>query len=272
MNYAKLLSGAISLFPKMIKVKLIDAATGHLLHKHKIPAEKLPAAFNKPTILEINGISWRVLKADPVLADDFLFKKRLTLYVQHAIVKNVEQRLFDLPTICDEKLVMGNDSLYNHFTLTLTTGEWRQIEFLSLGQLITIAEEIKAVGSILNKQPNALLGYEQQYKRQTHAHLALNISWKNFYATVSNPLIGNICVGDSGFVHQGFALRSDNYMYYGILQEENIQALCITQFDGVDDELMRVLDTFKLVLTNWCNASTLSAEPGEKPQSEFINI
>ncbi|WP_315816510.1 hypothetical protein [Paraflavitalea speifideaquila] len=77
MNYAKVIGSALQLFPKKIKVTLIDAASGNNIGKHFIPAVQLPTAFNRPTILEVDNIKWRVLKADPVLADDFLFSKSL---------------------------------------------------------------------------------------------------------------------------------------------------------------------------------------------------
>jgi hypothetical protein len=272
MNYLKLFNGAVGLFPKMIKVKLIDAATGHLLDKHKIPAEQLPAAFNKPTILIINNANWRIIKADPVLADDFLFKKKLTLHVREAGGVNAVQNLFSTPTICHEQPLTGVSSLYNNFTLALAADDWRQLEFLPLQQWTRIEEEIKTVENILDSHPNALLGYEQQYRREKTASLLLNIPWKAFYALLPDPVAGNICYNDSGFVQDGFALRTVNHMYYGTLRDGIIQNFCLYQYDGVDDELMQVLETFKLILTDWCNISTISAELGEKTKSELINI
>jgi hypothetical protein len=272
MNYAKVIGSAMQLFPKKIKVTLIDAATGNSLGMHKVPAELLPVAFNRPTRLEINNINWRVLKADPILADDFLFKKKLTLHVRKENFSDDAQGLFSLPTLCYEQPVTDGDSLHNNFTLVIAKNEWRQVEFLPLQQWEVIQEEIKVVENILGDQPNPLLGYTQQYKRAKTASTTLEISWEIFYSLLLNSEAGSLCLDDNSFVQQGFALRSDNYMYYGVLLEGNIQTLSITQFNSVDDELMLVLDTFKLVLIDWCNASIISAELGEEPKSEFINI
>jgi len=270
MNYAKVLGAALTLFPKKVKVKLIDAATGTLLHKQKIPAQQLPAAFNKPTILEINNINWRVLKANPVSADDFLITKKLTLHVQNAAVAETGQLRFGLPTICHELPAISAESLYHDFTLALAESDWRQIEFLPLAQWQMIADEIGAVEVILGNQPDALLGYEQQYIREKTAQAWLSIPLEDFCRLIGHPVRGNIFLGNTGFVEHGIALRSDNYLYYGLLEDGNIRHLCITEFDGVDDEFMKVLDTWKLVLTDWCNASTLSAEPGEEMKVDYI--
>jgi hypothetical protein len=273
MNYAKLLSAATTLFPKTVKVKLIDAATGELLHKHKIPLQQLPVAFNKPTILEINNLHWRVLKADPVLADDFMFTKKLTLHVRDAATMSAHaQELFDVPSICDPLPATGASVLYNEFTLAITGNGWRQLEFLPIQHWSIIEEEIKTVEGILGGQPNALIGYVEQYHRKKTGAIELGIPWQTFFALLPRPMSGNVYYDEKGFVENGFALRTESYTYYGLLKNGNIQSLCLTQYDGIDDELMQVLETFKLVLTDWCNASTLSAEPGETPKSEFVNF
>ena len=272
MNYLKLVTAAAGLFPKKIKVKLIDVTNGHLLHKYKIPAQQLPFAFNKPTILEIGNTNWRIFKADPVFADDFIFKKKLTLHVQEATSDNAVQNLFNTPTTYHGMPTTGSQSLYNNFTLSLSADDWRQLEFLPITQRLFIDEDIKAVEDILVSHPNALLGYGKQYKRTKTAGIALDIPWQCFCTMFNNFDLGNIYYDNKGFIQNGFSLRSDSYVYYGLLYEGNVKSLSLVQYEGIDDELMRVLETFKLVLINWCNASSLSAELGEKLQSEYVNI
>lgn len=263
---------ASGLFPKRIKVTLVDAATGNSLGKHKIPAELLPSAFNRPITLEINNINWRVLEADPVLADDFLFTKKLTLQVQDAANVDPAQLKFSLPTICSEFPVTGAASLCHDFTLKIEEADWQQIEFLPLIQAGIIEEAVKTVESILNGQPNPLLGYERQYIRDNVLQPGLTIPWEEFCALLINPVKGNVFFNNAGFVQNGFAVRSDSYTYYGILENDLIRTLCLHQFDWADDEFMRVLSLYELSLVDWCNASRISAEAGETPQSEYINI
>lgn len=273
MKYLRMFEAASGLFPKKIKVALIDAVTGKNLGKHKIPAELLPAAFNRPTMLEINNIKWRVLQADPVLADDFLFSKKLTLKVLHAEQANAQQLKYNLPTVCNEMpLVTGVPGLYNDFTLEIQEEDWRQIEFLSLERLKIIEEAVKNIEVILSSQSTPLLGYDKQYIRDNALQSKVFISWEEFCSVLINPVKGNIFFRNNDFVQNGFAIRSESYTYYGILENGFIRTLCLSQFGGADDEFMNVLSKFELSLVDWCNASRMSAETGEAPQNEYIKI
>lgn len=65
--------------------------------------------------------------------------------------------------------------------------------------------------------------------------------------------------GSSGFVQDGFALRSDNYMYYGTVTDGIIKELCLQRFDQADDEFCNLAANYELVLVVWCNGQITSA-------------
>lgn len=272
MNYAKVISSAIQLFPKKIKVILIDAVTGNNLGKHKIPAGQLPAVFNRPTIIDIENISWRVLKADPVSADDFLYSKRLVLHVRNAASIEGDQLRFNVPSVCADLPATDTDTLDKDFTVELAEMDWRQIEFIPLSQAGIVEEAVSRIEDILATQPNPLLGYEQQYIRANILRANLTIPFGEFCSLLANPAFGNIALSENKFVQGGFAVRSESYTYYGIQENGTIHTLCLAQFEWADDEFMSVLAAFDLLLIDWCNASRFSAEPGEKPQSEFVKL
>ena len=272
MKYLRMFEAASGLFPKRIQVTLVDASTGSNLGKHKVPAELLPAAFNRPITLEIQDTNWRVLKANPVSADDFLFTKKLTLHVQNAVSKDSRQFRFSLPTICNELPATVAETLFHDFTVELGETDWRQIEFMPLNQSTITEEAIKTIEAILTGQANPLLGYEQQYIRDNAMQPGMAIPWQAFCALLTNPVYGNIFFNNKGFVQNGVSVRSDSYTYYGILENGYIHTLGLIQFDWADDEFMRVLSTYELSLVDWCNASRISAEAGEEPKNEFISI
>ncbi|MBO9565453.1 MAG: hypothetical protein J7621_21935 [Niastella sp.] len=272
MNYAKVIGSALKLFPKKINVTLIDAATGNRLGKYKLLAELLPNAFNRPVTLVINNTRWRVLEAEPLLADDFLFTKKLTLRVQPSESEGVRELNFDLPSKCSEVPATGVTCLYDDFTLEVSESDWRQVELLPISQSDSIEQAVKEVENILNSQPNPLLGYEQQYIRDNALQPELTIPFDEFCTLLINPVKGNILFNNNGFVQHGFALRSDSYTYYGIIENEHIKTLCLRLFEWADDEFMRVLSTYGLCLVNWCNAVRISAEAGETPKSQYIDI
>lgn len=272
MKYLRMFEAAAGLFPKRIKVTLIDSVTGNNLGNYKIPAELLPAAFNRPITLEIDNINWRVLHAEPVLADNFMFTKKLTLQVQQAANVDARQLKFSLPTVCSILPDTSACSLYHDFTLEIEEADWRQLEFMPLNKSAIVEEGVKAIEAILEGQSNSLLGYERQYLRDTALQPGLAIPIEEFCILLVNPVRGNIFFTNQGLVQSGFALRSDSYTYYGILENGLIRTLCLSQFDWADDELMQVLAAYELSLVDWCNAARLSAEAGEEPKNEFIKI
>lgn len=270
MKYLKMFEAITGLFPKMIKVTLLDAATSNLLGTHKIPADKLPAAFNKPITLEINNTIWRILKADPVSADEYLFMKRVTLNVQNADYVDELSLYFSLPTVCGDLPETGMKYLHNDFTLELSHLDWRQIEFRPLHQAFVIEPEIAQINQILDGQPNPLLGYQQQYTREASSLFLLAIPFREFCGQMKNAQLGNIFLNKNGFVINGFALRSDSNTYYGIIENDLIQILCITEFNYVDDEFMQIIDKYELLMVDWCNTNVLSRASDEPDGEESM--
>jgi len=272
MNYAKVIGAAIQLFPKKILVTLIDANNGNKLSKHKMSAEMLPIAFNRPTILEIDNAQWRVLNADPVTADDYLYSRKLTLQVQSVVNGEGKIAAFDTPTASNELPVIGDAPLYADFAVELKTAEWRQIEFIRVEQLKRLEDAIQSIETILNGQPNPLLGYKRQYLRDDGELGGLGIPWVDFCSLLANPSYGTVLLNNDGPVRDSFVIRSDNYTYYGIMDNNLIRSLGITAFDSADDEFMQVLSKFGLLLVDWCNARMISAEINTEPLKEFIDI
>lgn len=271
MKYLRMFEAATGLFPTKVKVTLIDAFTGESLGSYKVLVEILPVSFNRPITIEINDVKWRVLQADPIMAEDFLFTKKLTLKVKHADNDGIQLK-FDLPTLSNQLPATTETSFYNDFTMELLETDWQQIEFLPLSHSIHIEESIKIIDEILAGQSNPLLGYENQYLRDNVSQKKLSIPWKSFCHLLVNPIYGNVFLNNKGFVRDGFAIRSDSQVYYGILENGFICALCLRRFDWTDDEFMNILSTYDLVLVDWCKASRISAELGEKPKSEFIDM
>jgi hypothetical protein len=272
MKYARAFEALVALIPKIIKVTLVDATNGNELGKHKIPASQLPAIFNKPTTLFIDNTYWRVLDADPVSADDFQFSRKLTLLVVESTQVNGQQLYFDLPTIADQVPATGIYNQVDQFNLQFDIAQWRQVEFLPLSELSVIEETISDIEKILAMQNNALRGYQQQCKRIMVKDLSVHIPIHDFYPLLDRPVTGSILLNESMVVQNGFAIRSENHTYYGIMENDSIRNLCMSEFDYADEELMKVLSAFSLTVIDWCNASRLSAEEGDTPKNEFIKI
>src|SRR5262245_13298904 len=256
MNYAKIVESAVQLFPKKIKVTFVHAVTGRTIYKHKIGLQNLPAAFNKPTILEIGGISWRILKADPPLADDFSFDKKLTLHVVESESFQQPKDIFEIPTVPEDELATTAVATeYSDYSLDITREDWRQIEFFPVELLPIVEEEMTLVGAILfpGHKTNTLLGYENKHIRKKTSNSNLLLSYNKFSTHLEIKERGNIIIDKENFLQNGFAIQSGNHTWYGKLSNNCIHNLCLLEFDCLDDELYNVMENMQLLLADWCN-------------------
>ena len=279
MNYAKIIDGALKLFPKKIKVTFINAVTGDLVGKFKLPPELLPAKFNKPTTIEVNGQLWRVLQANPVDADDFLFTKKLTLHVQEneqveatSVGSPVATSAWPLPE-------RSTENLFDEFVLDLSPDQWRQIEFLPVSMQEVVQQEMKEIEPILHpgKGENPLLGFHNTYIRNVIGNQNNVIPFNEFYSLVNGREKGALrfCVSENQYMQHGFALHSDNYLYYGTVQNGQIRDLCISQFDAFDEELFVVLNHFRLLMADWCEGRIVSGDStvdNEVPETDQLQL
>jgi hypothetical protein len=259
MNYAKIVGSAIQLFPKRIKVILINDTTGEKISTSKIGIENLPDAFNRPTILEIDGVAWRILRADPVLADDFSFSNKLTLRVLQASSVQSPASLYEVPTIVDQFPLSSQTALFTNCMIEMDCERWSQIELLPLALLPAVQEEMIKIEAILTADSghNVLLGYTDQHKRGLGNGRSLSIPFDEF----CDPTIhekGAIQLRKGGFAQDAFVLRSASYTWYGTVQSNMINHLCLKEYDSLDDELYTVLNRYELVLVDWCNAKILT--------------
>lgn len=257
MNYAKVLDAALTLFPKKIKVTCIDGITGQQIGKYKVGLHQLPAVFDKPITLAIEGRAWRVIQARPVSADDFSIFKKLTLHVLANEQLQQAPLGYNVPTQHTIQPGVTTIPLYHDFTLEIAPDDWLQMEFLPVAALPFIQEEILLIAPILAAEngANPLLGYETRHIRHQTAHLGVAIPFDAFCAAIQVQQTGNVRLADGGFIENGFALRTHNYEYYGTVEQGQITHLCLSTFDCIDDEFLQAATTWELMLVNWCEAS-----------------
>lgn len=284
MNYAKVIGSALQLFPRKIQVTLLEPGTDKLLGKYKLPADSLPPAFDRPTTLTIDNVPWRVLAAAPLSADDFLYSKKLQLHVQP--VSQASPDRYFWPTRCDwDPVVADAASTQQHLwqqgaaafapigeRLTIDRRDWLQWQFLPLQQREQVEAALEKIRAILKQETNPLLGYGQQYVRTGIATTALAISWQDLVRQLENPVPAPLVLETGEGVQNAFCVRSNSYTWYGLEYEGQITSLGLAGMDYVDEEIMRVMEAFGLELIDWCRVSRLSAEPGEPPKSEAIDI
>src|SRR5688500_3103457 len=141
-GYVKALEGFLRLFPKKIKVTLIDARTEKLIGVCKLSAEQFPLEFTKPFFLTTLDRKWHVLKTDPMRIDHFLITHRVILHVRDAEIVDPADTHFLMPTIAESFPETSERCLFDGFYIELPGDQWRQIEFLPVTAKTEIEDEI----------------------------------------------------------------------------------------------------------------------------------
>jgi hypothetical protein len=176
---------------------------------------------------------------------------------------NFDKRiLFAVPAISNEMPEMCDSRLFEDFIIELHEDQWRQIEFLPLTLLPAIQEEMVSVEAILfpEDESDGVQGYNSVHVREKIGGRRLSISFDDFCELLNIRERGSIRLsGYSGFVKSGFAVRSDNYTYYGLIEDKVIKELCLQEYDSADDEFINVVSRFELVLVSWCKGGITGA-------------
>lgn len=248
----------ISLFNGKTRVTFIHAITGDLIGVCKMTTEQLPASFNKPTRIEFEGNAWRVMRADPVHAKEFTIDNKLSLYVQENHFVDCGKMGFDVATISKDIPSLTSQSLFDNFLLNITGNEWRQLEFYPVSSFPLIQKEILEIESVLFPADNAntLDGYKTMHTRKKISPELVNIPFEEFCSLLNIVEKGAVRFGN-GFVENGFAFRSVDHTYYGIIRDNVIEELCLEKFECLDEEIYELSSKYDLLLADWCNGKII---------------
>jgi hypothetical protein len=240
-------------------VTFINATTGKLIGVQKMKADQLPVSFNKPILIEFNGLEWRVMKAVPVHAKEFTLENKLILHVENP--KTISQPLgYNFPSICLEFPESSlTEPLYNDFYLDISKERWRQFEFFPPSLLPVVQEELEKIMDILYPSSNAntLHGYFDLHIRKNIRQEPLNIPFDSFCEKINAKDKGGIRNASNGYIRNGFAIRTENHTYYGTLKDSLIEELNLESFESVDEEFFVLASYYELVLADWCNAKLI---------------
>lgn len=248
MNILKIADGVTGLFPRKIMVTLIDELSGRIIGEYKASKESFPQAFDKPLMITVNGQQWQITKAEQVNG------KRLRLYMQEEGYFLRHNKRSMVPTLAPRPEVT-TQGLSHDFTFEIRMEEWRQIEFLPVVIQEAVEEEIKLITDVAGE--GYLLGYDNIHVRENIKEPSLRIPFYEFYQLVNGTEKGSIQLAGGGIIENGFFIRSEEYVYYGMKKDQLITLLCLQDFDCADDEFTRVIDEYDLILVNWPHRSIL---------------
>ncbi len=260
MNILLMVDSVSTLFPKKVNITLVHAESREIIANHALNDFPLPEQFNKPTILDISGSRWRVLKVDNLRSGNYFRAAKIQLHVlpPDSIIPTDK---YLVPTLAPLELTPASkvSPVFNTFSLHITHDEWLQFQFLPLSALEQIQETTAMIESIINSPDdnNNLLGYATSHTRDLTSISQLEIPFDDFCTFTNITARGNILLPDDIYIENGIALESSDHIYYGILNNGIITTLAIKEFDCLDEELSDVLARYDLTFVDWCNASIL---------------
>jgi hypothetical protein len=247
-----------NLFKKStIRVQFIDANTQEKIGIADMKEEQLPLSFIKPTTMHLKNEEWQVVKAEPEDAFQFKETKQLTLWLSKFEHIDPNKIRFSIPTISNETPQLTTGNIASDFEITLHEDDWRQIELLPLTLLPTIQEEMSAVEAILfpDDETETKNGFDKIHVRTKIGTSHLNISFDEFCNVINASQKGTVKIASvegTGYVQNGFAIKSANYIYYGTLKNDFIKEMCLQSFESMDDEMSLVCSKYNLVMVVWC--------------------
>jgi hypothetical protein len=262
MNILGVVDSASTLFRKKVRVTLIHSETGEKLATEMLDGSQLPEKFDKPTILEIDNTQWRIVKFEQLNAGSYFKFAHICLHVISPDRFESNNRYL-IPThasLSQIKITKEVPQPIKDFAVSITEDEWLQLEFLAFDSLVHVQETASIVGEVINPPGggNNLLGYASSYKRHTIEQYQIEINYEEFLESLNTKNTGKLLLVDNSFIDGGFSIQSENYTYYGIVDNNVIRKLGILRFDCVDEELSNVLLKYNLIFVDWCSASILS--------------
>jgi hypothetical protein len=247
-----------------VKVTLIEYLDNKIIDEIHLGISQLPQSFKEPTTMHINNNDWQVIKAEPEDYSDIYKSGELKLWLRPVVTIDSSKLRYTIPTISNELPDLIDVPEYNDFTIELYEDDWRQIEFLPAGLLPAIQEEMADVEAILfpddESEPDLINGFDTIHVRRRIGRHQLDIPLEEFCEQAGIIQRGNIVFhGQAEFVKNGIALKSKNYIWYGIAESNRIKELALQFFESIDSEIMHILHKYDLLMIEWCRGSITGA-------------
>jgi hypothetical protein len=258
-----------------IHVTFINTATGQPIGTIALTANRLPQSFEAPTTFHLGGEEWSVVKADPMMAEQFTQTGQLTITLAKISRINPKDILYSFPTICDTIPAIAEGSLrLGKRVFEMREDDWRQREFISQSYRDTIEAEFASIERIFREESidnGSFLAFRTLHVRSLiKAPINAHISLTQVAAALpigSEAYEGIAYEREAGLIDGGFAWQVGSHTLYGHQQESIVTELGL-QIDRSTAPISQDLITFlahlmsahNLYLVDWCNTSLVSTE------------
>jgi hypothetical protein len=256
----------LGLFSKTVSVVFVDEPTGTILATSEVPLDQLPDTFAVDTNLEMSGVPFVVVRAQPQTKTEFSRTKRLTVTLRKVEQLDPKQILFSLPSICGAAL--PGTAQANDFgdIIVLHEDDWRQCEFVANSLHDAIDADLSGVRRI-HLEAAVKVGWREIHVREKiQEPLPPGIRWAKAADLLGDFVrIDAVAFGNkANSVRGAVAARLDGQVVvWGIEEARGLTALCVENLDGATETtvaaLKRVADGLSLGLVHWCRCQVYSS-------------
>jgi hypothetical protein len=253
---------------KKIVVIMIDADTNVEVDRQHIPATELPETFADEGKMEGKGKEWIVVDVTPKHAHEYLKTGTVTMKVSEVKYVNPKDILMTLPTISNELPKVGTVPFSKDSYFNMHEDDWRQIEFLSRGQLIAVEKELDNIRLIYEKHSVPI--NNSSISAFNHLHVRTLIpdpiifsensprleELKELFGSAPGSLTFSTSSGKPyGFVENGFSFNcGDEVVFYGNLANGNsIASLGVRNHEEAKMLCETLKEKYDLLLVDWVN-------------------
>jgi hypothetical protein len=258
-----------------VETQFIDASTGKAIGEADMPAERLPQSFALETTLHIADEDWKVIKAEPMTAEEFLQTGKLVITLQKVVKIPTSNILFTVPTLCNEiAAVRAGSTKQGKNALELHEDDWRQIEFLSTSYRNVIDTDLTQIMHIYRDasvNTGRFVAFKHIHLRQQlnaplQEEILLN-QLEGIFPSVSYRYEGVAYQQSDGLIEGGFAFKVATTLFYGQQVEGVVKVLGLNMGEkapeanqDLADALQKFMAVYQLCLVDWCAPQLIAAD------------
>lgn len=180
--------------------------------------------------------------------------KKTEQETEKVVAMNPNDIWFTTPTISNEFPQLTARTKETEFDIFIHEDDYRQNEFLNRNSLPKIEEEfigIKDVWTNHSRKSDEYTLFKNCHVRKTIGSPNLRVSFDELKVLLKCNSVGQVII-NGNILTNGFAIKTDNTTYFGVLNNDTVVELNIAQWnDNTTNEILEINEAFNLVFVNW---------------------
>jgi hypothetical protein len=180
--------------------------------------------------------------------------KKTEQETEKVVTMNQNDIWFTTPTISNKFPQAIPKTRETEFDIFIHEDDYRQNEFFNVSSLLQIQEEFNSIKEIWTnhcKKSGEYTLFKNCHVRKSIGSPNLRINFNELKTLLKCNSVGQVII-NGDILANGFAIKTDNTTYFGILNDDTVIELCIAQWnDNTTNEILEIDRTFNLLFVNW---------------------